>query len=197
MASRQSGPPYAFQQTASRHDGSGVIVRMHQILNLSPRWEPSWEPFAVDCCGWLWTAADSEPVGCGRYGSLRTPMEPPAAQPRCWSRRKGLRGTSPKIGEPPAKGEILSSHRNTASRPRLSCSEPVLRGLWEPSWEPFAVDCCGWLWTAADSEPVGSGRYGRLRTSVDGVRPSTDQKVGDSSSSGRASRALDGKGFVA
>ena len=41
-----------------------------------------------------------------------------------------------------------------------------------------------------DSEPFGSGRYGRLRTAMDGVRPSTDQKVGDSSSSGRAENSL-------
>ncbi len=68
---------------------------------------------------------------------------------------------------------------------------------WEPSWEPFAVDCCGRLWTAMDSKAVGSGRYGRLRTAMDGLRPSTDQKVGDSSSSGRARDALYGKGFVA
>ena len=51
----------------------------------------------------------------------------------------------------------------------------------------------GWfrtLRTAAD-------RYGRLRTALDGLRPSTDQKVGDSSLSGRASKALYGKGFAA
>ncbi len=61
---------------------------------------------------------------------------------------------------------------------------------WEPSWEPFAVDCCGRLWMAMDSEPSCSGRYGLLRTPMDGVRPSTDQKVGDSSSSGRADRTV-------
>ena len=71
------------------------------------------------------------------------------------------------------------------------------RPRWEPSWEPFAVDRCGRLWTARDSEPVGSGRYGRLRTPMDGLRQSTDQKVGDSSSSGGATKALYGKGFVA
>ena len=48
-----------------------------------------------------------------------------------------------------------------------------------------------------DREPFVSGRYGRLRTPMDGVRPSTDQKIGDSISSGRATRALYGKGFVA
>ena len=48
------------------------------------------------------------------------------------------------------------------------------------------MDCCGRLQTAMDSEPFVSGRYGRLRTGTDGLRPSTDQKVGDSSSSGRA-----------
>ena len=58
------------------------------------------------------------------------------------------------------------------------------------------MDYCGRLWTAMDSEPFGSGRYGPLRTSMDDLRPSTDQKVGDSSSSGRASKALYGKDFV-
>jgi hypothetical protein len=65
----------------------------------------------------------------------------------------------------------------------------LLNERWEPSWEPFAVDCCGRLWTTADSEPVGSGRYGPLRTPMDYLRPSTDRKVGDSSSSGRAAEA--------
>ena len=50
------------------------------------------------------------------------------------------------------------------------------------------MDFYGRLWTAADSEPFCSGRYGPLRTAMDGVRPSTDQKVGDSSSSGRADK---------
>ena len=59
------------------------------------------------------------------------------------------------------------------------------------------MDCYGLLRTAMDSEPFGSGRYGRLRTAMDDLRPSTDQEVGDSSSSGRASKALCGKGFVA
>ena len=59
------------------------------------------------------------------------------------------------------------------------------------------MDDCGRLWTPADSKPVRSGRYGRLRTVMDGVRPSTDQKVGDSSSSGRATKALYGKRSVA
>ena len=64
----------------------------------------------------------------------------------------------------------------------------LLYERWEPSWEPFAVDFYGRLWTAADIEAFGSGRYGRLWTPMDGLRPSTDQKVGDSSSSGRASK---------
>ena len=59
------------------------------------------------------------------------------------------------------------------------------------------MDGCGRLWTAMDSEPFVSGRYGPQRTAMDGLRPSTDQKVGDSSSSGRASKALDGKGYFA
>ncbi len=68
---------------------------------------------------------------------------------------------------------------------------PVLRcERWEPSWEPFAVDFYGRLWTPADRIPLWSGRHGPPRTPMDGVRPSTDQKVGDSSSSGRATKAV-------
>ena len=59
------------------------------------------------------------------------------------------------------------------------------------------MDCYGRLRTAMDTEPFGAGRYGPLRTPMDDLRPSTDQKVGDSSSSGRASKALYGKGFAA
>ncbi len=58
------------------------------------------------------------------------------------------------------------------------------------------ADGYGRPWTAVDSEPFGSGRHGPQRTAMDGLRPSTDQKVGDSSSSGRATKALYGKGFV-
>ena len=89
------------------------------------------------------------------------------------------------------------SHRS--GLPMLSPSRTVCASCerWEPSWEPFAVDRCGRLWTSADCDPFDSGRYGRLRTAMGGLRPSTDQKVGDSSSSGRATKALYGKGFVA
>ncbi len=66
----------------------------------------------------------------------------------------------------------------------------LLYERWEPSWEPFAVDFYGRLWTPADYDPFVSGRYGPQRTAMDDLRPSTDQKVGDSSSSGRAAEAL-------
>jgi hypothetical protein len=62
----------------------------------------------------------------------------------------------------------------------------ILASVGSQVWEPFAVDFYGRLWTSADRIPLWSGRYGRLRTSMDDLRPSTDQKVGDSSSSGRA-----------
>ena len=82
------------------------------------------------------------------------------------------------------------SHRS--GLPMLSPSRTVCASCerWEPSWEPFAVDRCGRLWTSADCDPFDSGRYGRLRTAMDGLRPSTDQEVEDSSSSGRARDAL-------
>jgi hypothetical protein len=38
---------------------------------------------------------------------------------------------------------------------------------WEPSWEPFAVDWYGRLWTAMDMEAIRFGRCGRLWTAVD------------------------------
>ncbi len=81
------------------------------------------------------------------------------------------------MGAPPAPSRTCILHSPIRV---LHCER------WEPSREAFAVDCCGRLWTAADSEPVGCGRYGPPRTATDGLRPSTDQKVGDSSSSGRA-----------
>jgi hypothetical protein len=40
------------------------------------------------------------------------------------------------------------------------------------------VDCCGRLRTPADSEPIDSGRYGRLRTPMDGLRPSRIRRLG-------------------
>jgi len=48
------------------------------------------------------------------------------------------------------------------------------------------VDGCGRVWTAVESKAFRSGLCGRLWTLVDGAWRSTDQKVGDSSSPGRA-----------
>jgi len=61
---------------------------------------------------------------------------------------------------------------------------------WEPSWEPFAVDLCGRLWTPVESKALRFGLCGRLWTSVDGACRSTDQEVGGSSPFGRAPRPL-------
>ena len=61
--------------------------------------------------------------------------------------------------------------------------------LWEPIWEPIALDGCGRLWTPVDWEALCPGLCGRLWTCVDTACRSTDQEVGDSSSSGRASEA--------
>ncbi len=51
------------------------------------------------------------------------------------------------------------------------------------------MDLCGWLWTLVESKASNSGVCGRLWTPVDTAWRSTDQKVGDSSSPGRASEA--------
>jgi len=50
--------------------------------------------------------------------------------------------------------------------------------LWEPSWEPFSVDCGGLLWTPVESRPSRFGMCGLLWTPVDGAWGSTDQKDG-------------------
>ena len=52
------------------------------------------------------------------------------------------------------------------------------------------MDRCGRVWTPVESELLRSGLCGRLWTSVDGACRSTDQKVGDSSSSGRATGGI-------
>jgi hypothetical protein len=40
--------------------------------------------------------------------------------------------------------------------------------LWEPIWEPIALDGCGRLWTRVDLEAFDSGLCGRQWTAVDG-----------------------------
>jgi hypothetical protein len=52
--------------------------------------------------------------------------------------------------------------------------------FWESSWEPFAVDGCGRVWTRVDMEAIRSGLCGRLWTPTDTAWRSTDQKVGRS-----------------
>ena len=64
------------------------------------------------------------------------------------------------------------------------CVTPVNPFAWEPSWEPFAVDLCGRLWTPEESKASRSGLNGRLWTPVDTACRSTDQEVGGSSPSG-------------
>ena len=61
------------------------------------------------------------------------------------------------------------------------------------------MDGGGRVWTPAESKPCRSGPCGLVWTPVDGAWRSTDQKVGDSSSSGRAAEtlALPCRGFVA
>ena len=65
-----------------------------------------------------------------------------------------------------------------------------LQSALEPGWEPFAVDSCGRLWTSVEVKAFRFGLCGRLWTPVDAVRRSTDQKVGGSSPSGRATEPL-------
>ena len=59
---------------------------------------------------------------------------------------------------------------------------------WEPSWEPFAGDSCGRLWTPMEWKACHSGPCERLWTPMDTAWRSTDQKVGGSNPSGRAER---------
>ncbi len=56
------------------------------------------------------------------------------------------------------------------------------------NWEPFAADLCGRLWTPMELEALRFGLLGRLWTAVDAAWRSTDQKVGGSSPSGRATQ---------
>ncbi len=59
---------------------------------------------------------------------------------------------------------------------------------WEPSWEPFAVDSPGRPWRLVESKPLRSGPHGLWWTATDTAWGSTDQKVGGSSPSGRATQ---------
>ena len=60
------------------------------------------------------------------------------------------------------------------------------------------MDCYGRVWTAMESEAFHSGLCGRLWTVVDAAWRSTDQKVGSSNLSGRATRnPCSGGGFGA
>ena len=47
------------------------------------------------------------------------------------------------------------------------CVTPVSAFAWEPSWEPFAVDLCGRLWTAVDGCGIESLSFRAERTPVD------------------------------
>ena len=77
----------------------------------------------------------------------------------------------------------LGSVRGVDSAP-VQCVSGDL--LWEPIWEPIAVDGCGRLWTPVETRASVSGLCGRLWTAVDTAWRSTDQKVGGLSPSGRA-----------
>ncbi len=55
---------------------------------------------------------------------------------------------------------------------------------------------CGFVWTAMDMEAIRFGLCGRLWTAVDTPWRSTDQKVGGSSPSGRATEALALQGLL-
>ena len=75
---------------------------------------------------------------------------------------------------------------------KILCSRP----RWEPSWEPFAVDLRGRLWTPMDTKPSHDWLCGRLWTPVDAAWRSTDQEVGGSSPSGRAPKPSQERGLL-
>jgi hypothetical protein len=83
------------------------------------------------------------------------------------------------------KRELRSRHK---IQHRSGCEDLVSVSPWEPSWEPSVVDAREPLWTPTDSEPFRSGVCGLPWTPVDTAWRSTDQKVGGSSPSGRATR---------
>jgi len=70
------------------------------------------------------------------------------------------------------------------------------RPRWEPSWEPFAVDGCGQVWTPVELKAFPFGLCERLWTPTDTPWRSTDQKVGGSSPSGRAAETPAMAGFL-
>jgi hypothetical protein len=84
------------------------------------------------------------------------------------------------------------SHREESMTSDRVREYPIVR---EPSWEPSSVDSSGQPRTQADSKAVRSGRSGQPWTAVDTAWRSTDQEVGGSSPSGRASKGLLRRGF--
>ncbi len=99
-------------------------------------------------------------------------------------------GTSPAIRQSAGTKPHMPRHSVGPCRNQSSLLHNAGQRLWEPSWEPFAVDGCGRLWTPVESKASRSGLCGRLWTPVDTAWRSTDQKVGGSSPSGRALIAL-------
>jgi hypothetical protein len=113
---------------------------------------------------------------------------PPSLGRGGWSSSR--RGPLVRLGKLPGWPHFLEGRGQVFEKPVFE----TVRG--EPSWGPFAVDECGWLWTPVESEAFRSGTCGRLWTAVDGAWRSTDQKVGSSSLSGRARYPCVSGGFL-
>jgi hypothetical protein len=142
------------------------------------------------------------PVDPDRISGDRARIFPPGWKHRAMDRTVTLRASPAVVSRTDrlASSSVATTSQNprrASPTTRATEGRPTSLLRWEPSWEPFSVDWCGRLWTPVESRAFVSGLCGLLWTAVDAACRSTDQKVGDSSSPGRANESVVPQGILA